>query len=220
MPTRSMLCLLALAGPALAQTDDEPKRVAVQYLSALSGASDEAGKALLLGGVTMTAQLFSIENYELVSKHPVQREEGDLGAAQQAVSGLDKAGRASLTKLLGLVQVGDDLKLTEVNQGEANRLLAPTREKAAALEARHGVLAFALRVGKDVYWHPKNPMRAVLAKAGSAGRYAIEVHRWTVRSTEGPGKTPREWPLRVLRFTSGTLDTGWKVLPASDWNAE
>jgi hypothetical protein len=63
-------------------------------------------------------------------------------------------------------------------------------------------------------------MRAVLAKAGDKGKYSIEVHRWMVLSKEGPAKQPREWPLRVLRFKSGKIDTGWKILPASDWNAE
>lgn len=212
--------LAVLAVPAVAQDDAEPKKEAETYLNALTGAGDEAGKDLLLGGVTMNAQLFSLENYAFKGKDPVKKEEGDLAHAVQMMNALDKAGRSALTRLMGVEQVGDDLRMTEVSQDEATRLLAPTREKAAAFQKQHPVLAYVLRVGKEVYWHPKNPMRAVLAKAGTSGRYSIEVHRWTIISTEGPAKTPREWPLRVLRFKAGKLDTGWKVLPASDWNAE
>ncbi|MEW5739074.1 MAG: hypothetical protein AB1938_09110 [Myxococcota bacterium] len=213
-------CLVLLAVPALAQDDSEAKKVAETYLNALTGAGDEAGKDLLLGGVTMNAQLFSLENWKFKNKDPVKKEDGDLAHAVQMMNALDKAGRSALTKLMGVEQVGDDLKMTEVSQEEATKLLAPTREKAAAFQKFHGVLSYVLRVGKEVYWHPKNPMRAVLSKAGTTGKYSIEVHRWTVLSTEGPAKTPREWPLRVLRFKSAKVDTGWKVLPASDWNAE
>jgi hypothetical protein len=211
--------LVVLAVPAFAQ-EDEAKKVAETYLNALTGTGDEAGKDLLLGGVTMNAQLFSLENWKFKDKDPVKKEDGDLAHAVQMMNDLDKAGRTALTKLMGVEAVGDDLKMTEVGQAEATKLLAPTREKAAAFSKAHGVLSYALRTGKEVYWHPKNPMRAVLSKAGTSGRYSIEVHRWTIMTTEGPAKTPREWPLRVIRFKSAKVDTGWKILPASDWNAE
>ena len=43
----------------------------------------------------------------------------------------------------------------------------------------------------------------------------------TIESLEGPRKEVRRWPLRVLRFTTSRgLDTGWKILPASDWNGD
>jgi hypothetical protein len=32
------------------------------------------------------------------------------------------------------------------------------------------------------------------------------------------GKQTRLWPLRVLRIKSAKYDSGWKVLPASDWD--
>lgn len=205
---------------AFAQDDSEPKKVAETYLNALTGTGDEAGKDLLLGGVTMNAQLFSLENWKFGAKDPVRKEDGDLAHAVQMMNDLDKAGRTALTKLMGVEAVGDDLKMTEVGQAEATKLLAPTRERVTAFQKSHAVLSYALRTGKEVYWHPKNPMRAVLAKAGTQGKYSIEVHRWTIQTTEGPAKTPREWPLRVIRFKSPKVDTGWKILPASDWNAE
>ncbi|MBL8938294.1 MAG: hypothetical protein JNM69_27260 [Archangium sp.] len=208
------------AGVAAAQDDADAKKVAETYLNALTGAGDEAGKDLLLGGVTMNAQLFSLDNWEFKSKDPVKKEESDLVHAVQAMNDLDKAGRSALTKLMGMDQVGDDLKMTEVSQADATKLLGPTREKAAAFTKAHPVLSYVMRVGKEVYWHPKNPMRAVVAKAGGSGKYSIEVHRWVVLSKEGAAKTPREWPIRVVRFRAGKVDTGWKILPASDWNAE
>ncbi len=215
-----MLSVALVSGLALAQDDAEPKKVAETYLNALSGAGDEAGKDLLLGGVTMNAQLFSLDNWQLKSKDPVKKEEADLTHAVQMMNELDKAGRSALTKLMGMDQVGDDLKMQEVSQADATKLLGPTREKAAAFTKAHPTLSYVMRVGKEVYWHPKNPMRALLAKAGDKGKYSIEVHRWVVLSKEGPAKQAREWPLRVLRFRSGKIDTGWKILPASDWNAE
>lgn len=212
--------VLLVGMSAFAQDDAAALKVAETYLNALTGSGDEAGKDLLLGGVTMNAQLFTIENWKIKSKDPVRMEEQDLAHAVQQMNDLDKAGRSALTKLMGVEAVGDDLKMTEVSQADATKLLAPTRERASAFSKHHGVLAYALRVGKEVYWHPKNPMRAVLTKAGGKGKYSIEVHRWTITTVEGPAKTPREWPLRVLRFKSPKIDTGWKVLPASDWNAE
>ena len=35
----------------------------------------------------------------------------------------------------------------------------------------HPVLAYIARVGKEVYWHPKNPLRPLLAKAGNSGQF-------------------------------------------------
>ena len=211
--------LFLFAAPARAE-DDDARKAAETYLNALTGKGEEGGKDLLLGGVTMNAQLFSLENWNLKSKDPVKKEEADIGHAVGMMTDLDKAGRKALTKLMGAEQVGDDLKMTEVSKEDAEKLLKPTREKAAAFLKAHPVLAYAMRVGKEVYWHPKNPMRPLLAKAGTSGKYTLEIHRWTVLSIEGPAKTPREWPLRVVRFKSGKIDTGWKILPASDWNAE
>lgn len=212
--------VVCCALPALAQEDADARKVAETYLNALSGTGDEAGKDLLLGGVTMNAQLFILENWKIKSKDPVRKEDGDLAHAVQLMNALDKSGRTALTKLMGVEAVGDDLKMTEVGPDEAAKLLAPTKERAAELSKHHAVLSYALRVGKEVYWHPKNPMRAVLGKAGTKGKYSVEVHRWTITTVEGPSKQVRDWPLRVIRFKSQNIDTGWKILPASDWNAE
>ena len=44
------------------------------------------------------------------------------------------------------------------------------------------------------------------------GDEAVVAEVW-VRGTQ-------DGPLRVLRFRGPKLDTGWKILPASDWSAE
>lgn len=211
---------LSVAVPAFASDEDDARKVAETYLNALTGQGDEAGKDLLLGGVTMNAQLFALDNWKLKAKDPVKHEENDLGHAVAQMNELDKAGRKALTKLMGAEAVGDELKVTEVSKEDAEKMLKPTLEKAQAFTKAHPTLAYVTRVGKEVYWHPKNPMRPLLARAGTSGKYTIDVHRWTVLTLEGPGKSPREWPLRVVRFKSAKVDTGWKILPASDWNAE
>jgi hypothetical protein len=220
MPKPLALILALVALPAFADDEADAKKVAETYLNALTGKGDEAGKELLLGGVTMNAQLFTLDNWEIKSKE-LRTGEGDLGNAVAMMNDLDKAGRKALTKLMGAEAKGDDdLQVTELSPAEATKLLAPTKEKALAFQKAHKTLSYALRVGKEVYWHPKNPMRPLLSKAGGSGKYSILVYRWVVLSKEGPAKQPREWPLRVLRFKAGKLDTGWKVLPASDWNID
>ena len=220
MPKFFPLAIVLLSVPAVAQDDAEAKKVAETYLNALTGKGDEAGKELLLGGVTMNAQLFTLDNWSFKTKDPVRKEEGDLAHAVGMMNDLDKAGRKMLHKLLGAEQVGDDLQVTEVTPEEAKKLLQPTQAKALAFKNSHKELAYALRVGKELYWHPKNPMRPLLNKAGTQGKYYVEIHRWVVLSKEGPAKQPREWPLRVIRFKAGKIDTGWKIMPASDWSVD
>ena len=98
--------------------------------------------------------------------------------------------------------------------------MKPTQDKSNRFTKTYPVLAKVMRVGKEVYWHPKNPMRPILAKAGSTGHYTVDLYRFVIESKEGPRQVPRQWPLRILRFKTNKVDTGWKVLPASDWNAD
>src|SRR5450432_3161409 len=115
MKTLFAAALFLWAAPVLAE-DEDAKKVAETYLNALTGKGDEAGKDLLLGGVTMNAQLFTLENWTLKAKDPVKKEEEDIGHAVGMMTDLDKAGRKALTKLMGAEQVGDDLKMTEVSK--------------------------------------------------------------------------------------------------------
>jgi hypothetical protein len=70
-----------------------------------------------------------------------------------------------------------------------------------------------------VFWHPENPWRRVIEKLGTEGDYRLEMHVFRIEEKED-GRKPRVWPLRVLRVKSASYDSGWKVLPASDWNPE
>jgi hypothetical protein len=168
----------------------------------------------------MNAQLFNLENWSIQSREPVRTEQGDLRAAVTAMDELDRAGRKSLTRIVAGAGSGNGLEVHQISQEEAAKILGPTQEKAQAFLKAHPVLAFVARVGKEVYWHPRNPVRSLLADASGTGRYQLELHLFTIVTREGPRQVPREWPLRVLRFRAGKLDTGWKILPASDWNAE
>lgn len=217
-----VVSLLLWAGPVLAADPEPPevRKVALAYLKAIAQEGDDGGRDLLLGGATINAQLFTLENWRILSKQPVMKEQGDLGSAAKLVADLDQSGEQALAKVLAQTQEGDELGMTEIDKDTATRLLAPTKKKAERLSQQHPVLAYAVRVGKEVYWHPKNPMRAALAKAGKSGPYSLELHLYKVETKEGPRQEKREWPLRVLRFKTAEFDTGWRVLPASDWNAE
>jgi len=63
-------------------------------------------------------------------------------------------------------------------------------------------------------------VRALLAKAGERGKYSLQLQRFKIESREGPRQVARAWPLRVLRFRTDGLDTGWRILPASDWSPD
>jgi len=215
--------LLALLVSFGAGAQEDPiHQIARAYLDALTGAGDDAARETLLGGVTMNASIATIGSWRIVSEDPVRKETGGLQTAGQLMTELDKAGRATLANLLTQSgAVGNDVEVRELSEAEANRLLAPTKERASKFHRTLPVLAYIARVSKPVYWHPKNPIRPLLAQAGTDGTYSLEVHRMTIESLEGPRKEVRRWPLRVLRFTTSRgLDTGWKILPASDWNGD
>ncbi len=214
-----LLPWLAAAAPPAGDNDRVALETAQEYLKAATGGSSR-GKQLLLGGVTMSADLLELDSAEIVSREPVRHEVETLASAQSHIQALDKSGRQALTRLIGKGRGGDDLNVRELTREEAAQIMAPTQEKARRLAQDHPVLAYAVRVDKEVYWHPKNPMRALLQKVGSKGTYTLDLYLFKVRSLEGPTKASREWPLRVLRFRSAKLDTGWKVLPASDWSPE
>jgi hypothetical protein len=211
------LTLLCFGTPALATDAEGPRQVAEQYLKALTDNGDPSGKKLLLGGVSMTAQLFTIENWKVVSESPVRNETGDLKTAVTMMRDLDRSGKAATDKILTGGTVGDDLTMHELSQDEATKMLGPTKQKADKFSKTCPALAYIARVGKPLYWHVKNPIRPLLAQTGGKGTYKLEVHRYVIETREGSAQTPRQWPLRVLHFTSGDIDTGWKILPASDW---
>jgi hypothetical protein len=219
---RSMfwMSLLTSTFALAAGEDPEPRRVAEAYIRATTGEGSEAGREQLLGGVSMDAGIFNLENGKIVRLDPIRRESGDLGSATRLVKMMDGSAKKAMSQAMNKGSGGDDLTVVELTKEEAEQLMKPTDNAAKKLNQVHPVLSYALRVGKKVYWHPKNPMRPVLAKAGGKGRYNIEVYRFVVASNEGPRQVPREWGLKVIRFKANGVDTQWKILPASDWDPE
>ena len=209
--------LLLLLSPVAVEG---PGNAAEAYLRALAGTGDEHARELLLGGATMDAQLSSLENWRIVSKEPLRTEEGDLRLASQMITDLDRAAHEASRKMLRGQWKGNDFSVSELSQADAAKLLLPTKDRAQRLSKAYPLLAYVARVGKEVYWHPKNPIRPLLAKAGKQGRYSLQLQRFKIETVEGPQQVARGWPLRVLRFRTDALDTGWKILPASDWSPD
>ncbi len=217
-PAAFLLLLVSTAGSS-EPAEAEAAKTAESYLRALAGTGDDRARELLLGGVTMDAQISSLENWRIVSRESLRTEEGDLRAAVQLIHDLDQAGHQATGKMMK-GQSGGDLTVHELSQAEAAKLLAPTKERAQKLAKACPLLAYVARVGKEVYWHPKNPIRPLLAKIGKQGKYLLQLQRFKIESREGPRQVARNWPLRVLRLRTSSLDTGWKILPASDWSPD
>ncbi len=206
-------------------TRDEPRQTAEQYLKAIEGSGDDGGRDLLLGGATMTAKIFTLPNWKIVSREPYRKETGNLADVAAHIDAIDRAGRTALSAVMGGGPLGagdkEGLGARELSADDATRLLGPTRTLATAFQVSYPVFAYVARVDRAVYWHPKNPIRKLIADAGRKGPYQLDLHLFRVETLEGLGTpTPRVWPLRVLRLKTATFDTGWKILPASDWNAE
>jgi hypothetical protein len=219
----AVLVFLLLPAVACAQETPPPvQRTAESYLTALTSTGDDAGRELLLGGVTLDARLAAVDTWRIVRRDYAKKETGSLKTANALMADLDQAGRRTLADLLKKTGgSGDDMAVVELTKEEAARLLAPMKQRNDAFLKTLPLLAYVARVGKEVYWHPKNPVRPLLQQAGTDGTYSLDVYHFTVETTEGPRKQTRQWPLRIVRLTTTNgLDTGWKVLPASDWSPE
>ena len=170
--------LLVLVLPAVACAQETPppvQRTAESYLNALSATGDDAGRELLLGGVTLDARLAAVDNWRIVRRDYVKKETGSLKTANALMADLDKAGRRTLAGLLKKGDGGDDMAVVELTKEEAGRLVAPTKQRNEAFLTTLPLLAYVARVGREVYWHPKNPVRALLQKAGTEGTYSLDV---------------------------------------------
>ena len=92
MPRAALLCLLV---PTVACAQDTPppvQKAAESYLTALSTTGDDAGRSLLLGGVTLDARLSSVDSWKIVSRDYAKKETGALKTAATLMAELDKAG--------------------------------------------------------------------------------------------------------------------------------
>ncbi len=166
MSRLALLPLLVSLG-ASAQ-EDAVHQVARAYLEALTGMGDDAARESLLGGVTMNASIATIGSWRIVAEDPIRKESAPLQTAAELMADLDRAGRNTLASLLQQSgAVSNDLEVRELSEAEANKLLAPTRERASRFMRTLPVMAYIARVSKPVYWHPKNPIRPLLSQAGT-----------------------------------------------------
>jgi len=222
------LILLFLAAPpvkgVVPENNDEPFKIADAYAKAVTGQGDQKVRELLLGGMTFMAETVGYDNYKFVTRDPARTENGDLAEVVKEMSTIDKAGRKALNDLASgnTGKVGDEgEQIGEVTAATAAKMMAPSKKMMAAFTQKHPVFAYVARMDKEVYWHPKNPIRPLIESTPKKGHYTLEVHRFVVESIEGPLKTKKTWKLRVLRLqVDGGFDTGWKILPAADWNPE
>lgn len=206
-----------MASTTLAQAkDDTPHQIAVAYLKALEGDADQTARGYLLGGIPLAAQTYQIPNWNIVEREPVRREQADIAEVKARMKRLDERGRKALTEVMRIKSI----QATDVDRKRAKELLGLTRKEAQTLQKDFPVFAYVARVGKDVFWHPKNPWRQVIKHVGKKGKYTLEMHLFRIEEREAH-RPPRVWPLRVLRLqTDKGYDSGWKVLPASDWDPD
>ncbi len=216
MLSHLVLMTAIASGAPQAKTVDEPQRIAVAYLKALAGNGDDNARSYLLGGLTLTAEDFTIPNWKIKKREPVQKEKGAIKAAVAEMNALDRSGRMTLS---GVVNLDSEEAVMSLTQEQAEKMLAPTRARAEKFKKRFPVFAYVARVGKDVFWHPSNPWRNVTDKLGDKGDYELELHMFRIEEKQADGKS-RVWPLRVLRIKTAAYDSGWKILPASDWDPE
>jgi len=192
------------------------ERVAVAYLEALAGRGDPADLDLLLGGATLTAEDFRIPNWRITKREPVRHEVGDLAAAKREVDRVQSVGHDALNHVMALD--GETDGVTRINEAQAESLMAPTKVRAARFQRRFPVFAYLARADKEVFWHPSNPFLSTVEKMHGGGEYRAELHLFHIE--EARGNKTRTWPLRVLRIQARGYDTGYKILPASNWDPE
>ncbi len=191
---------------------DQPRKVAEAYLKALEGKGDDAARNYLLGGATLTANDFTIPNWKILRRDAPRVEEKDVDGAVKMMRDLEKKGAEALNNVV----VAEDSSIS-LNQEQANKLLEPTRKQAQKFIESYPLFSYVARVGKDVFWHPENPWLKEVKKLDKGGTYKLELHRFQIEEKDSSGDV-RVWPLRVLRATTKNYDSGWKILPASDWD--
>ncbi|MBN2360383.1 MAG: hypothetical protein JXR83_13095 [Deltaproteobacteria bacterium] len=209
-----VLGLLLVAGSALAEKD-EVQKIAEAYLNALSGKGGESAREYLLGGVTLSAELVTVPNWKIVKRERVKVEEANLADAVKEMKAYDAKGRKMIQELLKLA--GDN-EIREITKEQAEKIMKPTEAERRRFMEKFPLFAIVARIDRDVYWHPKNPWRVLLDKLGTKGDYRLEFHRFEIEEIDHGKK--RVWPLRILRMQTQKFDTGYKILPASDWDPE
>jgi hypothetical protein len=195
------------------------RKMAETYLNAIAGTGDASGRDLLLGGATTSAQLYVLENWRIVGEEAPRHEEAEVELATRLMHELDDASVQAASGLLASGSGADSASVENITPEVAKEIMKPTQESADRLTSALPVMATFLYVGKAVYWNPKSASRITLAGAGP-GKYSLDLQAFDVETFEGPRKVQRRFPLKMVRFKAPKVDTGWRVLPAADWNAD
>src|SRR5262249_1294346 len=125
----ALLPLLVSLGAAA--QEDPVHQVARAYLEALTGAGDDAARDPLLPALPINPPIAAIGSWKIIAEDPVRKETASLQTAGELMTDLDKSGRATLAALLNQSgAVSNDVQVRELSESEANRLLAPTKERA------------------------------------------------------------------------------------------
>lgn len=192
-------------------SEDEPLRIATAYLNALEGSGHDYARTYLLGDVTLDAAVWKIPNWKIQSRQKERTEKGKVAAAIAAMHKLDKAGSKLLRTKFGLKSAA------EIKREQVKDVLPATKKQSEAFLKKFPLFAKAARADSWVYWHPQNPWRLLLKDLGQKGEYQLFYHHFEIEERGKKGKG-RVWPLRVLRIKTTVYDSGWKILPASDWD--
>jgi hypothetical protein len=214
----TLLLVLAVSAAPAPKKAEDPQQIAEKYLAALADPKKQQGKEFLLGGVSLDAKAAAVVAPKIISKAEPRTEEGQIADIQGAVDALDKAGLQLLGEGAALGGAGDPER--QVSVEEARKMAEKTKQLRKDLMTKFPVFADVIRADKMLYWHPKNPARQILQKSERAGAYKVEYVAFTVESKDSAKDKPRQWPLRVVRLKTDTVDSGWKVLPASAWDPE
>jgi hypothetical protein len=201
-----------------AAAKDEPQQIAEKYVKALGDAKHPGGKEYLLGGVTLDAKAAVTVSPKIVARAEPRTEEGAVADLAASVQALDKAGLELLEDGAVLGGVADPKANVDVEK--ARKMAEKTKQLRKELLTKYPVFSDVIRADKMLYWHPKNPARLALQKAAKTGAYKLEYIQFTVESKASAKEKPSNWPLRLVRFKTDDSDTGWKVLPASEWDPE
>lgn len=200
---------------------DDAYKLAEAYLNSLVGKGDQAAREMHLGGMSWMAQTITLDSWTLTGRDPARKETGDLAEVVKLFSDIDKAGRKALDQMAAVGgEKGDEGQEVGIIDAEkAKKLMAPAAAIMKKLDDKYPYMGYIARIDKDLYWHPKNPIRPLIESTKKKGKYDLEVHRFNIESKDG--RKVRKWPLKILRLkVDDGFDTGWKILPAADWNPD
>ena len=209
------------------QLKDPARALAEQFLQALARQGSEPqgteppGLATLLGGPTLASRIYTINDWKVVRREKHKVEVGEIGPARAQLAAFDKDRRRALGELVtdaSTEKEAADVGLGSMNGVDAAFTFELVRSRSKALLESNPVFAFLVAADRVEQPYVYDPFRRLLARAGWAGRYTLELDQFWIETREGhhEDKLTRKWPLYVLRFRTASVDSGLKILPTND----